>query len=431
MAKFSTATRPATAALHDGRPGRRPGVRMSLGRMARRLGTAALAGALSAAVSAGNPSIEAPSEAAAEPAPRPPRSAADPAPAPAVPRAVDPVPVPPPAHWMTVPRITGRLTRRDIGLVINTADPYSVAVGAHYVRARRLSPRQVLRIDLPLVTTLTESDFERLKSAVDHRFGAQVQALALAWSQPYAVACQSITGALALGFDRSMCEHTCAPSAPSPYFNQPTLRPFADLGVRPAMLLAARDVDGARRLIDRGVASDGTLGLRGAPPVQVHYVATADRARNVRAPLFPPAGPVPSVGIEVHVDSGASIGDARRVLLYETGLSRVPDLDRVQFVPGALADHLTSFGGRLDGSGGQMPVLDWIAAGATASYGSVSEPCAHLQKFPHPQALLLYYVQGSTAIEAYWRSVAWPRQGLFVGEPLAAPFARRGAGEGP
>ncbi|HEU4845882.1 MAG TPA: TIGR03790 family protein, partial [Burkholderiaceae bacterium] len=29
---------------------------------------------------------------------------------------------------------------------------------------------------------------------------------------------------------------------------------------------------------------------------------------------------------------------------------------------------------------------------------------------------------GATAIEAYWRSVAWPAQGLFIGEPLAAPY---------
>ena len=76
-------------------------------------------------------------------------------------------------------------------------------------------------------------------------------------------------------------------------------------------------------------------------------------------------------------------------------------------------------------NGNQMSVLEWIESGATASYGSVSEPCNHLQKFPHPQLLLLHYMQGSTALEAYWKSVAWPQQGVFVGEPLAAPFARR------
>jgi uncharacterized protein (TIGR03790 family) len=72
-----------------------------------------------------------------------------------------------------------------------------------------------------------------------------------------------------------------------------------------------------------------------------------------------------------------------------------------------------------------MSALAWISAGATASYGTVSEPCNHLQKFPHPQVLLLQYVQGASAIEAYWKSVAWPQQGVFIGEPLAAPFARQ------
>ena len=42
--------------------------------------------------------------------------------------------------WITVPRIAGRLTARDLGLVINTADPYSVEVGEAYAAARRLGP---------------------------------------------------------------------------------------------------------------------------------------------------------------------------------------------------------------------------------------------------------------------------------------------------
>ena len=74
-------------------------------------------------------------------------------------------------------------------------------------------------------------------------------------------------------------------------------------------------------------------------------------------------------------------------------------------------------------AGAQTTALQWIASGATASYGSVSEPCNHLQKFPHSQVLLLNCLQGATAIEACWKSVAWPQQGLFVGEPLLAPFA--------
>jgi len=38
--------------------------------------------------------------------------------------------------------------------------------------------------------------------------------------------------------------------------------------------------------------------------------------------------------------------------------------------------------------------------------------------------LLKHYLSGETAVEAYWKSVAWPAQGLFIGEPLAAPYCR-------
>ena len=324
-----------------------------------------------------------------------------------------------------MPRVAGRLTVHDLGLVINTADPYSVEVGAAYVRARRLAPAQVLRVELPVRPTLAPDELKHLRERIDAHFGPATQALALAWTMPYAVDCNSITGALALGFDAALCRQPCAPSRRSAYFNSASSRPYADAGFRPSMLLAAPDVAAAKALIARGVAADRTLGLRGAPPANAWFVATSDAARSVRSRLFPPPGRAAGLGLDVHVEHAEAIGDAARVMLYLTGATRVEKLDRVGWLPGALADHLTSFGGALDGHAGQMTALAWIAAGATASHGTVSEPCSHLQKFPHPQLLLLHYAQGATAIEAYWKSVAWPQQGLFVGEPLAAPFARR------
>jgi hypothetical protein len=64
-------------------------------------------------------------------------------------------------------------------------------------------------------------------------------------------------------------------------------------------------------------------------------------------------------------------------------------------------------------------------AGATASYGKVSEPCNYWQKFPHPQVLLRHYLAGETAIESYWKSQAWPSRGVVIGEPLTAPSFRK------
>jgi len=145
---------------------------------------------------------------------------------------------------------------------------------------------------------------------------------------------------------------------------------------------------------------------------------------NTRAPLFPPSGRLDRIGVDVHVETTPALADVQRVLLYMTGAPQVDKLDRIGWVPGAVGDHLTSLGGVLDGQGGQMTAIAWIPSGATASYGTVSEPCSYPQKFPHPQVLLLHYAQGSTVIEAYWKSVAWPQQGVFIGEPLAAPFAQ-------
>ncbi len=328
-------------------------------------------------------------------------------------------------QWSSVPRARGRLRAADIGLVINTADPYSVAVGNHYLHRRRLRLQQVLRVDLPLRRSLTVKEFEALRTTIQEHFGPEIQALALAWTQPYAVECNSITGALALGFDAGLCRQSCAVARDSGYANSASARPYTDHGMRLSMLLAAHDVDAAQRLIDRGVAADRTLGMRAAPPAHVYFLTTDDAARNVRARLYPPAGLQPRAGVEVHVQPAAQWRDPSRALMVLTGSVRLPATDPIDWLDGGLGDHLTSFGGQLGRETGQATVLDWIASGATASHGSVSEPCNHVQKFPHPQWLLLHYLQGSTVIEAYWKSVRWPQQSLFVGEPLAAPFARR------
>ena len=59
---------------------------------------------------------------------------------------------------------------------------------------------------------------------------------------------------------------------------------------------------------------------------------------------------------------------------------------------------------------------------ATGSYGTVVEPCNFIQKFLNPGILMFDYLRGDRLIEAYWKSVEQPGQGIFIGEPLASPF---------
>jgi uncharacterized protein (TIGR03790 family) len=74
---------------------------------------------------------------------------------------------------------------------------------------------------------------------------------------------------------------------------------------------------------------------------------------------------------------------------------------------------------------GQMSSMRWLEAGATGSYGTVVEPCNIVQKFPNLPVVFNHYLQGETLIESYWKSMQMPGQGIFIGEPLAAPFLRR------
>ena len=141
----------------------------------------------------------------------------------------------------------------------------------------------------------------------------------------------------------------------------------------------------------------------------------------MRAPLFPPTQTVARSPIKIESLNSDAISNKKDVLIYQTGLTKVDKLDTLRFVPGALADHLTSFGGMLTDSS-LMSSLKWLEAGATASYGTVSEPYSYPQKFPNPVVLLYHYLARATAVEAYWKSVEWPAQGVFIGDPLAAPF---------
>jgi len=317
-----------------------------------------------------------------------------------------------------------RLLPADLGLVVNLADPYSVVVGDYYMRQRGLDASQVVYVDLPVKPALSAAEFEPLQTQLKAALSSKTRALVLAWAQPYAVECNGITAAVTLGFDPEVCKNTCAPSKPSPLYNRVLAAAQTEDGPRPSMLLAARSVEGAKALIDRGVAADQQLGKRGVPMAHAVYVSTPDKARNVRAPLFPAAAVLPAAGLQIDRVDSSQIAPLPRVILYQTGSVREEHMQRIAWLPGALADHLTSFGGQLFYAQGQMSVLDWLEAGATASYGTVSEPCNHPQKFPHPAVLLSHYAQGASALEAYWRSVAWPAQGVFVGEPLAAPFGR-------
>ena len=93
------------------------------------------------------------------------------------------------------------LRARDIAVVINDNDAASVEIGRYYAAKRGIAADRVIHVRFPVHPFMNFCDFMRVKEVLDAKLGPEVQALALAWTQPFRVECMSVTAAFALGFD--------------------------------------------------------------------------------------------------------------------------------------------------------------------------------------------------------------------------------------
>ncbi len=346
-------------------------------------------------------------------------AAASPATSPTAAPAPAPAPAPP-------------LAASGLAVLIANGDATSEAIALAYQKARGIPDANLIRLTLPRGSdTISTADFATLKASLDAQLPATVQATLLTWTQPSRVVGSScsmgITSALALGYNARYCGNCGAPVT-SAYYNADTRQPWTDLKLRPSMMLGAATLAEAQSLIARGVAADASM-LNSRVTPQAWLVRTSDAVRSVRYPDFQALVASGLSGVGLHLVDNASGGGADEitgqadVMFYLTGLTTVQLAATNHYLPGAVADALTSTGGYLPGGNGQMPITTWLQAGLTGSYGTQEEPCNYTEKFPRATVLLARYRQGETLIEAYWKAVQAPGQGLFIGEPLARPWA--------
>jgi uncharacterized protein (TIGR03790 family) len=187
-----------------------------------------------------------------------------------------------------------------------------------------------------------------------------------------------------------------------------------------AMMLTDTNLAMAENTLRRSVAADFS-----APTQMVYLAKTSDQLRNVRFVEFDNSifenRVIGNFTLQrTNTDSTAFTNLAGLL----TGLAAY-SLGTNMFVPGAFGDTVTSFAGDILEGSGQTPLLAFLEAGAAASYGTVVEPCNYTQKFSDAEEFF-YQSRGFTAAEAYYQSVLNPFEGLLVGEPLSAPFARPG-----
>ena len=332
----------------------------------------------------------------------------------------------------------------NVVVVVNQNSTNSVQLGNYYCERRGVPPQNLFRINWTgSNATWSRSDFETylLNPLVAMLSGRgltnQVDYVVLSMDIPYQVTAvngiNSTTAALFYGFKTDDCSNNCPEGIPG--CNLPAVSSnayAASEGIfrqTPPIaagsnswlvtMLTSSNLAQAKAIIDRGAASNGAF------PTQTVWLAkSSDVFRNIRYLEFD------NTIFDARVAGDFSIARTNldspygltNLFGYQTGRYQFNILSNV-FVPGAIADSLTSYGGLIYQPNDHTTLLAFLNAGACGSYGTITEPCAYLQKFPSPQ-VYFYQARGFSLAECYYMSLANPYQGLIVGEPLAAPFAR-------
>lgn len=319
-------------------------------------------------------------------------------------------------------------------VVANQNSPDSCELANYYCERRGVPPDNLLRISWPGTNTVwSSSDFQTnllnplLDMLASRGLSNQVDYVVLSMDIPYETSTARIvngtTSALFYGLKANG-----DPGVTNSYAGSEAVFRQAHPASAPGSsflgtMLTADSLAAAEQLVEQGVASDGTF-----PPQPVVLAKSSDPVRSIRCSAYDNAifnVNVRGVASILRTNTDSLWGQAS-FLGYETGLANLT-LPPSAFVPGAIADSLTSFGGDIFDPQGQTTLLAFVHAGASGSYGTVSEPGTDAQKFPDPQ-VYFYQARGFSLAEAYYQSLSAPYLGLMLAEPLAAPFAETGWG---
>lgn len=163
----------------------------------------------------------------------------------------------------------------------------------------------------------------------------------------------------------------------------------------------------------------------GRRPLGTIYFATNKdvRAQTRSAPFPAIVTELRRLGVKAEVFDGVLPTNKRDVAGLMTGS---PEFEWSKsgstVVPGAICENLTSYGGIFTAGTPQTPLSEFVSAGAAGTSGTVIEPYALQEKFPHP-GIQVHYARGASLAEAFYQSLQAPYQLLVVGDPLCQPWA--------
>jgi len=322
-------------------------------------------------------------------------------------------------------------------VVVNTNSADSVELGDYYAAAHGIPDHHICEVSIATnLYTLTTNQFNTLlrdpirTHITNENLEAQIDFVVLCQDFPTRINNkQGLTTALFYGPRYSGTSGCAVPSSfTSNEYHQAEQAFFSSDGWTStngfiAFHLIASNLPTAKLVVDRTTNSLSTF-----PSAAIYLYMRGDQLRGVREERFANAQfsftSLPGLPATCEYPPLYTfLSGQTNVMGYHDGLATIPAdvATNNVWMNGAYADFLTSFGGLIP-PGSQSTVLDWMQIGASASYGTVEEPCAYLEKFPDP-LMGFYYARGFSIGEAYTMAVEAPYQGMFAGDPLAAPYA--------
>jgi uncharacterized protein (TIGR03790 family) len=333
----------------------------------------------------------------------------------------------------------------NVVVVVNQNSTNSVQLGNYYCEKRQVPPQNLLRVNwsggnvqwsLSDFNSVVANPLQAMVAA--RQLTNQVDYVLLSMDLPYRISestgANSTTSPLLYGFvpdgaapGPGVPASCSLPNASSnAYAGSEAL--FRSLGAGLSktnflgFMLTASNLAQGKLIVDRALASDSAFFTQ-----TVYLVNSGAYPRNLRYIFFD------NTVFDTRLRGNYSVqrtnvyqsSDLPYMGGYENGIQL--GAPTTNFAPGALADQLTSYGGQLFEQSDHTTSLQFVSAGADASYGTVVEPCLYFEKFPSPQ-VFFYQARGFSAGESYYQSVTNPYQGLLLGEPLSAPFALPAAG---
>lgn len=338
-------------------------------------------------------------------------------------------------------------------VVVNQNSAASVELGNYYCERRGVPPQNLLRVDWSGGNvSWTRTQFESvLRGPLQNALAArqltnQIDYVVLCMDLPYQVlemtgnpitsGVNSTTAALFYGFHADGCS-MCPAGLPSCNLPEDSTNRYAgsegifrqnppvnaSSNAWLTFLLTATNLSQAKAVVDRGVAGDFSF-----PTAPVYLTKSYDGVRNLR--YLQADNVILNTRIRgnmtVALTNATSPNGLGPLAGFQIG-AQVFGINNLTVAPGAMLDNLTSYGGILFNYTEHTTALDFIRNGATASYGTVVEPCAYAEKFPAAQNYF-YQARGFSIGECYYQSLTNPYQGILVGEPLSAPYARPASG---